>query len=171
MIKEILFVHNSGIALITRSYDGSQTFARDIIGSFISALGLLSQETFHDDLREIKFTNNKIIFKQEPYFCVTAIVDHEDNTEEIGDILFELARKFEEMYGDIQFLDHSRGKNKYLPFIEFMDEFISPFMDFDIQSKKFIENIATAEPLLHVDDFIQSYIKKREEVNKIKRKK
>ena len=52
-----------------------------------------------------------------------------------------------------------------------MDDFLRPFIDFEIQSKKLISNITASEPIDPVEDLIQTYIKKQEELSKIKREK
>ena len=131
MIREILVIHNSGVVLFGRNYAQNyiddHRIARDLVGGFISVLGLFGRETFHDDLREIKFTTIKMIFKRTPNFFVTAIVDHEVDTEELRALLTEISRKFELQYGNDPVLDGVLGNDIYMTFSETVDQLTRPY--------------------------------------------
>jgi len=171
LIREILVTHNNGIVLVARNYNRNDRIARDLVGGFISALGLFGQETFHDNLKEIKFTNSKIIFKRTAYFCVTAIVDHEDDTEEIGDLLVEISRRFELQYGSDPAFGKRFKKDTYTAFDETVDSLTRPFIEFASQVNKLILTMTTSDSSHSVADLMSAYKSKQNLLMEIRKKK
>jgi len=170
LIQEILVIHNSGVVLISWRYNQIHPLRRDLIGGLISAIGLVGRETFHDELKEIIFTNHKIVFKRVAWYCMVAIVDHEDNTTEVGELLAKLSRHFESQYEPTSsHLGTSRSR-VYASFLEIIEDLIHPFKDLAIQTRQLSE-MNSVDQLETTEDQISDYEKKSSELHKSTRKK
>jgi hypothetical protein len=136
LIKEILVIHECGVVLGAWKYTQSHSRGRDLIGGLISAIGAVGRETFHDDLKEIIFTNHKIVLRRVAWYCLVAIVDHEDDADKIGGLLTEISQRFESRYGHASSQLGANNRIGYTSFLESFDDLISPFMDLAMQPRK-----------------------------------
>jgi hypothetical protein len=162
LIQEILVIHDCGVVLSSWRYTQIHPLGRDLIGGLISAIGVVGRETFHDDLKEIIFTNYKIVFKRVAWYCVVAIVEHKDDTNEIGKLLTEISRHFESQHGHALSQLGTSRRSVYASFLETLEDLISPFMDLAIQTRE-ISNRNSLDLMDSSDDHIFVYEKKSSE--------
>ena len=170
MIQEILVIHDCGVVLSSWRYTQIHPLGRDLIGGLISAIGVVGRETYQDDLKEIIFTNHKIAFKRVSWYCVVAIVDHEDDTNEIEKLLTEISSHFESQYGQFSSQLGMSRRSVYASFLETLEDLISPFMDLAIQTRE-ISNRNSLDRMDSAEDHIFVYEKKSSESRISNRKK
>ncbi len=124
MVRNVLILDNGGRVLVDHTHREALPIERDLVGGFISALSLFGQETFGEQVQEIKFSKRRLLLQRTKYCYVVAITDLDDDIAGINKIMQGISKKLRLWHKD----NLSKGKFISQQTINWIKQMINHFV-------------------------------------------
>lgn len=63
MINSVFIIHDSGLCLLSRSYEADSEYKTDLLSGFLAAVSSFAKNMIGEEVREIRMENDTIIYE------------------------------------------------------------------------------------------------------------